>query len=139
LEAVLRDTGIEAFEVFLQSLGKLVKDVGQGFDNVLFKRIFAVLSLYLENSYERIREELKKVWSVLRTVLFEHDNKYVRRFSVECFSYVLGRLPKEELYEFYETVISDAAENTDRIGWAMFHELRPVGGYLTHISAERFG
>lgn len=105
LEAVLRDSGAEAMNIFLQDLGKLLRAVDQAFDNALFKKIFAVLAVFFESCFDRISSHLQEVWATLRQTLFTHDNKYIRKFSIESFGYVLSRLTREHRYSLYHQLI----------------------------------
>lgn len=47
LIAILRDTGIEAFNIFLSIIPKLITNIDQNFNNSAFRRIFDLLSVFL--------------------------------------------------------------------------------------------
>lgn len=44
---VLRDTGEEAFKIFLSNIERLIANIDDSFDNLKFKRLFAAIATFL--------------------------------------------------------------------------------------------
>jgi hypothetical protein len=48
---IVRDTGVESFDVFLADLGKLTIGIEQGFDNSRFRKLFDTVAVFLESNF----------------------------------------------------------------------------------------
>lgn len=62
----------------------------------------------------------------------------MRRFSLESFAYVLGKLPKKVLDIFYADLFADPEETAEHISLAMLYQLKIIGNFITHLATETF-
>lgn len=86
---VIKDTRDESFEHILKRLDKLASAIGDGFSEKYFKKVFAVISTFYTSSIETIRQRIGDVWHAFMASLFQHKNKYLRKFSASSFRYIL--------------------------------------------------
>mgnify|MGYP003496264010 CR=1 FL=1 len=89
---ILKDTEEESFEHILVRLEALSAMGYDGFNDKTFRHVFEVVSTFYETSEEKIKDKIELVWKYFSKALFNHHNKYMRRFSASSFRYVLDRL-----------------------------------------------
>lgn len=79
---------------------------------------------------------------MLAEQLMKHSNKYVRKFSVQSFSYVLGNLSEEQYGDFLQHLVARQREGFFdehlRLADLLLQRLKVVRGCLTPASLAHF-
>jgi disulfide oxidoreductase YuzD len=62
------------------------------FNKPFFKNLFDTLCVLMEHYYDPIIEGIEDYFLEFAEEFMKHNNKYIRKFSVQAFSYLLGNL-----------------------------------------------
>lgn len=81
------------------------KQAGSSFNLSLFTRVFDSLCIFMESSFEQISSRLEDFFMAFAPVFLKHNNKYLRKFSLEAFSYLLGNLSDEKYSDFLSLLL----------------------------------
>lgn len=50
----------------------------------------------MEANYEQIMTNIREFFTLMNTLFFHHHNKYIRKFSMKCVSYIINNLSLED-------------------------------------------
>lgn len=96
----------------------------------------------MEHFYTQITGNLQAFFLEYGACFFKHQNKYIRKFSVQSFSYILSNLSAEEYHEFMNFLVEQQNkgffDSHVKLADLLLQRLRIVRGGLTTASVTHF-
>jgi hypothetical protein len=147
LQAVIRDSGGSNLSLWLETgLPTLAALTGErcasNFSKPFFKNLFDTLCVLMEAYYDPIVEHIEAFFHAFAVQFMKHQNKYVRKFSVQAFSYLLANLPEEQYELFLNHLVRRQADGFFDAKLALadllLQRLKIVKGCLTTASMTHF-
>ena len=93
----MKDAKNERFDIWmkegLKKIAAIIEDkAGLDFNEIFFKNLFNTICVLMENYYESIVKYLKEYFLLFCDLFMKNTNKYIRRFSIQVFSYIFSNL-----------------------------------------------
>ena len=74
--------------------------MGTNFNRATFTFLFETLCVLFEIFFNELMERMNDFFLVFAKHFLKHNNKYIRQFSLQLFSYFLSNLSEKEYQDF---------------------------------------
>jgi hypothetical protein len=143
LQALIRDTKALGLDLwFEEGFEKLAESIttatGLNFTQNYFEMLFSTLCMFYEICFDELSDRVQDFFMVFSRTLMRHQNKHIRKFSLQSFSYVLSNISEEQYTDFMRFLIGLQSEGffDDKLSLAalLVQRLKVVKGCLTTAS-----
>lgn len=97
LPPLIRDCQSDIFKIFCDEILMKLLSLIEIQNLELLEGVFLVLAYGLKYLFSRILKDFKLFYEIYLFQLFGHKNKHIRKFAAESFSYILKKIPRNEI------------------------------------------